>query len=104
MNAYKHLIKHALADSEYNFINVFDGERWVACRRSYTNAVNAVESVEDCTINVRQRSGNPEPGKKAVLLGSFYVIQDVGSDEHVADFGVTDWADAWWNKFQRENS
>jgi len=90
MKAYLHLIKHALAESD-TFINVHDGEEWVSCKRSYKDAKETVESVEECTVSVRRR--NPE--SKSTVLGRFLVIPFNDPEETVADYTITDWSDAW---------
>jgi len=87
MKAYKHLIKHALKSG--HTVSVWDGEEWQIKRSSkYQQIVDAVESVEEASLRIRDNQG--------VIVGwalvSAYGLED---DETVMDYGVNDYMEAW---------
>jgi len=97
MKAYRHLIKHALKDPEV-FLNVHDGECWVACKRDSRKAVQAIESVEEASLSVRRRlpAGSQTPSE---CIGRFLCIPGLDPDECVADFSNGEFAAKWWDLF-----
>jgi hypothetical protein len=88
MKAYKHLVKHALAQG--HTISVWDGEEWQVSHSSkYQKIIEAIESVEEAQIKVRmQAHGN--------LLGvaniSAYGLED---DETVTDHNLSQFMQEW---------
>lgn len=87
MKAYKHLIKHALKSG--HTVSVWDGEEWqVKKSAKYTQIVDAVESVEEATLRIRDAEGTIV----AWALVSAYGLED---DETVMDYGVNEFMDAW---------
>jgi len=88
MKAYKHLIKYALKAG--HTVSVWDGEEWQVKRSTgYKAIVEAVESVEEAALRIRDNQG-------AVIVNSVSV-QPFGleDDETVVDYTVTPFMDAW---------
>jgi hypothetical protein len=88
MKAYKHLIKYALQAG--HTVSVWDGEEWQVKRSTGFKAiVEAVESVEEAALRIRDNQG-------AVIVNSVSV-QPFGleDDETVVDYTVTPFMDAW---------
>ena len=99
MKAYLHLIKHALSEPD-TFINVHDGEEWIACKRSYKEAKEAIEAVEEATVSVRRR--NPKGSEnKSTVLGRFLVIPFNDPEEAIADYTITEWSDSWNDAYEK---
>ena len=88
MKAFKHLIKHALAAG--HTVSVWDGEEWQVKRStSYKAIVEAVESVEEAALRIRDAAG-------AVVVNSVTVSSfGLEDDETVVDYTVTPFMDAW---------
>lgn len=92
MKAYKHLVKHALAQG--HVISVWDGEEWqVSHSTGYQNIIDAIESVEEAQIKIRVPSyGN----LVAWALISAYGLAD---DETIMDYSdnkfMQDWSAAY---------
>lgn len=92
MKAYKHLIKHALAAG--CTVSVWDGEEWQEKRStSYKAIVDAVESVEEAALRIRDASD----GVVASVTVSAYGLAD---DETVIDHTVCPFMDAWTNAYE----
>lgn len=87
MKAYKHLIKHALAAG--HTISVWDGEEWQIKRSTaYKAIVEAVESVDEAALRIRDQKGN--------IVGSAAVSTfGLADDETVIDYSVNPFMDAW---------
>ncbi len=78
MKAYKQLIKHVIKDG--NTVSVWDGEEWQVKRSTGFKAiVEAIESVDEAQLRIRDQQGN--------ILGwalvSAYGLED---DETVMDY------------------
>lgn len=88
MKAFKHLIKHALAAG--NTVSVWDGEEWQVKRStSYKAIVEAVESVEEAALRIRDSAG-------AVVVNSVTVSAfGLEDDETVVDYTVVPFMDTW---------
>jgi len=87
MKAYKHLIKHALKAG--HTVSVWDGEEWQVKRSTkYQQIVDAVESVEEASLKIRDSEGN----YMGWALVSAYGLED---DETVMDYGINDYMEAW---------
>jgi 3-hydroxyisobutyrate dehydrogenase-like beta-hydroxyacid dehydrogenase len=91
MKAYKHLVKHALAQG--HTISVWDGEEWQVRRSvAYQEIVDATESVEEAEMIIRDIEGN----KEAWVLCSAFGLAD---DETVMDYSdnkfMQDWSAAY---------
>jgi hypothetical protein len=79
MKAYKSLIKYVLSDG-YT-ISVWDGEEWQVKRsNSYKAIVEAVESVDEASLRIRNTEG--------VLIGWALVSDavDLADDETIIDY------------------
>ena len=88
MIAYKHFIKHCLKAG--HTVSVWDGEEWQVKRSTgYKVIIEAVESVEEAALRIRDNQG-------AVIVNSVSV-QPFGleDDETVVDYTVTPFMDAW---------
>jgi hypothetical protein len=88
MKAFKHLIKYALKAG--HTVSVWDGEEWQVKRSTgYKVIIEAVESVEEAALRIRDNQG-------AVIVNSVSV-QPFGleDDETVVDYTVTPFMDAW---------
>ena len=91
MKAYKHLIKYAI--SKGYTISVYDGEEWQVKRSvAYKEIVDAIESVEEAEMTIRDKQGN----KEAWVLCSAFGLAD---DETVMDYSdnkfMQDWSAAY---------
>lgn len=95
MKAYKDLVKYALANNDT--VSVYDGEEW-AVRRSlrYQEIIDAIESVEEAELRIRDTDGN----SKAWAL----IVHDTGEDEHVADYTDNAYMDAWSNQYFKQEA
>lgn len=93
MKAFKHLIKHAL--SMNCTVSVWDGEEWQVKRStSYKAIVEAVESVEEAALRIRNSEG-------AVIVNSVTVSSfGLEDDETVCDYTITPFMDAWEEIYQ----
>jgi hypothetical protein len=86
MKAYKHLIKHCL--SMGCVVSVWDGEEYQVIKStSYKAIIDAIESVEEAQLRIRQ---------KDVVIGwalvSAFGLED---DETVVDHTCTSFMDEW---------
>lgn len=92
MKAYKHLVKYALAQG--NTVSVWDGEEWQVKRSSgYKAIVEAIESVEEAEIVIRDKAGD----KLGWALVSAFGLAD---DETVIDFTITEFTDQWNESYE----
>lgn len=83
-----HLIRYTLAQG--NTISVFDGEEWAVKRStSYKDIKDAIDSVEESQLRIRDNKGN--------YLGWALIIDGVGfePDETVSDHSVNEYFDKW---------
>ena len=95
MKAYKDLVKYALKNNDT--VSVFDGEEWAVRRSvSFQEIVDAIESVEEAELRIRDTDGN----SKAWAL----IVQDTGEDEHVADHTDNEYMDNWSNQYFTEEA
>jgi hypothetical protein len=91
MKAYKHLVKHALAQG--HTISVWDGEEWQVKRSvAYQEIVDAIESVEEAEITIRDIEGNKEAW---VLIGAFGLADDETVMDHSDNKFMQDWSAAY---------
>lgn len=94
MKAYKHLVKHALM-RDY-VVSVFDGEEWQVKRlNKYQGIIDAIESVEEAQIVIRDQDG--------VKMGWALVIPGLNDDETVADYTCTDFMETWDTHYSSAN-
>jgi hypothetical protein len=93
MKAYKHLVKHALAKG--HTVSVYDGEEWQVRRSvAYQEIVDAIESVEEAEITIRDIEGNKEAW---VLIGAF----GLADDETVMDYSDNEFMENWWEEYEK---
>lgn len=86
MKAYKHLVKYAL--SAGCTVSVWDGEEWQIKRSTgYRAIIDAVESVEQAQIRIRDAGGN--------MMGWASIIPSLDDDETVADHSDNLWMNDW---------
>ena len=86
MKAYKHLIKHAL--SMGCTVSVWDGEEWQVRRSNcYSFIVDAIESVEEAQLRIRQ--------KDAIIGWALVSAFGLEDDETVVDHTCTSFMDEW---------
>lgn len=91
MKAYKHLVKHALAQG--HTISVWDGEEWQLKRStSYKEIVDAIESVEEAEMTIRNIEGNKEAW---VLIGAFGLADDETVMDHSDNKFMQEWSLAY---------
>jgi len=96
MKAYKHLVKHAIANDL--IISVWDGEEWqVKYSNKYKEIIDAIESVDEAEIKIRTRQDKKVVGW--ALVSAAYGLED---DETVIDHTCTSFMEDWW--LQYENS
>jgi hypothetical protein len=87
MKAYKHLVKFALAQN--CTVSVWDGEEWQVKRSSSLKAIiEAIESVEEAQITIRDNQGD----KLGWALVSAFGLAD---DETVIDNTITPFMESW---------
>ena len=87
MKAYKHLVKHSLATG--HVISVWAGEEWqVTKSTSYKAITEAIDSVEEAAISIRDLQGN----KVGWALISAFGLED---DETVMDNTITPFMEEW---------
>lgn len=87
MKAYRHLVKHFLAQG--CSLSVWDGEEWQVKRsQKFTAVIEAIESVEEAQVRIRDANGDVI-GTAAV---SAFGLED---DETVIDFTCTSALEAW---------
>lgn len=91
MKAYKHLVKHALAQG--HTISVWDGEEWQVKRSvAYKEIVDAIESVEEAEMTIRNIEGNKEAW---VLIGAFGLADDETVMDHSDNKFMQEWSLAY---------
>ena len=87
MKAYKHLVKFSLRQGLT--ISVWDGEEWaVSNERSYRSIVDAIESVEEAQLRIKN-TDKKEMGWALVIP---FGLED---DETVADNTMTEFMNSW---------
>ena len=88
MKAYKSLVKHCLANG--HTVSVEDGGDWAVKRgTSYQVIIDAIESVDESQLRIRNSAGD--------IIGWALIVLGVDDDETVADYSgkfVDDWFEA----------
>lgn len=93
MKAYKHLVKYCL--SKNCIISVWDGEEWQIKRsKSYKEIKNAIESVEEANITIRDADTKEII---AIAVCSAFGLED---DETVVDYSDNHFMNQWWDAYQ----
>lgn len=88
MKAYKHVIKYAL--SKGLTVSVYDGEEWQVKRSDkFKDITDAVESVEEAALRIRDASGQIVANSVSV---SAFGLED---DETVTDYTICPFMDEW---------
>lgn len=89
--AYMNLVRYALAKS--CTISVWDGEEWQVKRSaSFRNIVNAIKSVDEATIKIRDVDGD--------FVGAAFVsAYGLLPEETVIDWTDNDWMEAWYVQY-----
>lgn len=94
MKAYKHLVKHALAQG--HTCSVWDGEEWqVSHSTKYQNIIEAIESVEEANLVIRLAVGGERIGWAHIIP---YGLED---DETVADYTCNEFMENWWSEYEK---
>jgi hypothetical protein len=97
MKAYKHLVKHALAQG--HVISVWDGEEWqVSHSKTYQNIIEAIESVEEANVVIRLATGGERIGWAQVIP---YGLED---DETVADYICSEFMESWCAEYEKSGT
>ena len=92
MQAYKHFIKHCLKAG--HTVSVWDGEEWQVKRSTaYKTIVEAVESVEEAQLRVRDAEGT----QVAWALVSAFGLAD---DETIMDCSDNPFTEAWTDIYE----
>jgi hypothetical protein len=92
MKAYKHFIKHCLKAG--HTVSVWDGEEWQVKRSTgYKAVVEAVESVEEAQLRIRDTEGN----QVAWALVSAFGLED---DETMIDYSDNTFTEAWSDTYE----
>ena len=92
MKAYKHFIKYCLKAG--HTVSVWDGEEWQVKRSAgYKAIVDAVESVEEAQLRIRDTEGN----QVAWALVSAYGLED---DETMMDYSDNTFTEAWSDTYE----
>ena len=93
MKAYKHLVKHALAQG--HVISVWDGEEWqVSHSTGYQNIIEAIESVEEAFVKINDTTVHTV----ARALVSAYGLAD---DETVIDYSDNKFMQEWLVAYEK---
>jgi hypothetical protein len=91
MKAYKHLVKYAI--SKGYTISVYDGEEWQVKRSvAYKEIVDAIESVEEAEMTIRDKQGDKEAW---VLIGAFGLADDETVMDPSDNKFMQDWSAAY---------
>ena len=86
MRAFKHLIKYAIKNG--HTVSVHDGEYWAVKRSTGFKAiVEAVESVEECTLRIRNSSGEE--------IGWAFLTPFEDAECTVCDYSTTPFLQQW---------
>ena len=94
MKAYKHLVKHALAQGHN--CSVWDGEEWQVSHSSkYQNIIEAIESVEEANLVIRLAVGGERIGWAQVIP---YGLED---DETVVDYICSEFMENWSVEYEK---
>ena len=95
MKAYKHLVKHSLANG--NLVSVFDGEEWQVSKSSkYQAIIDAIESVEEAQIKIYSKFDTRGEGYKGWALVIPFGLDD---DETVADNSDNEFMNTWQESY-----
>ena len=87
MKAYEHLVKYSLFNG--HTVSIWDGEEWQVNKTTiYKDIIDAIESVEEAGLVIRDNQGN----KLGWALVSAFGLED---DETVVDNTITPFMDAW---------
>lgn len=88
MKAYRHLVKFALNNDL--MISVWDGEEWqVKKSTKFTAIIDAIESVEEAVLKLRDKETNESV---ATAVVSAYGLED---DETVMDWSDCEFMNQW---------
>lgn len=88
MKAYEHLVKHAL--SQGHSCSVYDGEEWQVRRsKGYKQIIEAIESVEESSMIIRDIEGNKEAW---VLVSAFGLADDETVMDHSDNKFMQEWS------------
>jgi hypothetical protein len=91
MKAYKHLVKHALAQG--HTCSVYDGEEWQVRRSTdHKKIMEAIESVEEASMVIRDIEGNKQAW---VLISAFGLADDETVMDHSDNKFMQDWSAAY---------
>lgn len=94
MKAYKHLVKHALAQG--HTISVWDGEEWqITHGTKYQNIIEAIESVEEANLVIRLATYGNRIGWAQVIP---YGLDD---DETVVDYICSEFMENWSEEYEK---
>lgn len=94
MKAYKHLVKHALAQGHN--CSVWDGEEWqVSHSTKYQKIIEAIESVEEANLVIRLAVGGERMGWAQIIP---YGLAD---DETVVDYICSDFMENWYAEYEK---
>lgn len=93
MKTYKSFIKLALKDKRT--VSVWDGDEW-AVRRSgdYSDIIEAIESVEEAEIKIRNDAGE--------YLGWALIIPSLGNEEDIADYSDNIFMNELWGSWENQ--
>lgn len=88
MKAYRHLVIYAIAKN--CTVSVWDGEEWQVKRSTNFDAVvDAIESVEEAEIVIRDIEGNKEAW---ILVGAFGLADDETVMDHSDNKFMQQWS------------
>ena len=97
MKAYKHLVKHSLAQG--HTISVWDGEEWqVSHSTKYQKIIEAIESVEEANVVIRLAVGGERIGWAQVIP---YGLED---DETVVDYICSKFMENWYAEYEKSDT
>lgn len=92
MKAYKHFIKYAL--NAGHTVSVYDGEEWQVKRSTgYKAIVDAVESVDEAQLRVRDSEGK-------VIAWALVSAFGLADDETMMDYSDNAFTEVWADTYE----
>lgn len=99
--AHIHLVKYSLAHGMV--ISVYDGEEWAVKRSSsYKDIMDAINSVEESQLRIRDPKKEGSHGGMCDVIGWALIIPELEPDETVVDYTTTEFMLKWDLVYEEE--